>query len=139
MAIEHDQVETLAEHALQCHKVQYDEVLIHFVNGEMIKKLHKKHFDDPTFTDCITLPIDDPGPDCEILGEVFVCPEAALLYAKKHKLCPYRECTLYIVHGILHLLGYNDLEEPDILKMRAAEQELMDALTAQNLILTPPT
>ena len=84
------------------------------------------------------MPIDDPGPSCEILGEIFVCPDTAIVYSKRHKLDVYCECTLYIIHGILHLLGFDDIEEDEIAKMRAAEKELMNHLREKNLILTPP-
>ncbi|MCP5491789.1 MAG: rRNA maturation RNase YbeY [Chlamydiales bacterium] len=133
-----DQVEALATEVLHYKDVQCDELIIHFVSVDQIKKLHKKHFDDSSSTDCITLPIDDPGPSCEILGEVFICPDTAIIYAKRHKLDVYEECSLYIVHGILHLLGFDDIESADIAKMRAAEKEIMDHLREKNLILTPP-
>ncbi len=114
------------------------DVVLHFVTEAKICELHGEHFDDPSLTDCITFPIDLPGPDCDVLGEVFVCPTAALLYAKENNSQPYRECTLYIVHGLLHLLGYDDIDEIDQKKMRAMEDKCMAYLEQRSLILTPP-
>lgn len=109
---------------------------MHLVDEDKIRRLHKKHFDDPSITDCITLPIDEPGPDCEILGEIFVCPKTAISYAKAHGLDPHTECTLYIVHGFLHLIGYDDIDDDDEEIMRKKEKELMNHLSKHNLILT---
>ena len=79
-----------------------------------------------------------PGPDCDVLGEVFVCPHTALLYSQQHNLDPYRECTLYIVHGLLHLLGYDDISDADQKKMRAMEEKCLAYLEQRSLILTAP-
>ena len=117
--------------------VSYQEVIVHFVSKETIKKLHKEHFNDESSTDCITLPIDPPGPECEILGEVFVCPKVALEYANENGLDPYQECTLYVIHGLLHLIGFADLEEDEIVKMREMESHCLNLLSQENLILTP--
>ena len=116
---------------------QYGEVTLHFVDESQICRLHKQFFNDPSPTDCITLPIDPPGRSCDMLGEVFICPQTAIKYAQKQNADPYQELTLYIVHGLLHLLGYKDIEQPDQDKMRAAEKKCMDLLTAKDLILTP--
>lgn len=113
-----------------------DELSIHFVNAQKISDLHAEFFDDPSVTDCISFPIDPPSSSgyC-VLGEVFVCPKVAIDYAHAHQLSIGSELTLYIVHGILHLLGYDDQgdEEPE---MRRAEMLHMKNLEVHNLILT---
>ncbi len=87
-----------------------DEISLHFVSQSAIQKLHKELFDDPTSTDCITCPLDAPKEKTgyHVLGEVFICPKTALEYAKKHHIDPKEELLLYVAHGILHLLGYED-------------------------------
>jgi len=115
------------------------EVELFFVSEERICALHHEHFNDPTPTDCMTFPMDPVGPDCKMLGSVFVCPKIAICYAKEHGQDPYRECMLYVVHGLLHLLGYKDKIESDKLEMRKAEETCMAILAERGLILTPPT
>ena len=63
-----------------------------------------------------------------ILGDVFVCPETAVDYANTHDLAPYHELSLYIVHGLLHLMGYDDILEEDRNEMRKAEEKHMKHL-----------
>lgn len=69
------------------------------------------------------------------LGDVFVCPRQAIFYADENGLDPYRETTLYIVHGLLHLLGYDDIEESDAKLMRRKELKHLKMIDRAGLIL----
>lgn len=99
-----------------------DELILHLVDKKVIAQLHADFFNDPTPTDCISFPMDeDRSSGYQLLGEIFVCPEVAIEYAQENQKNPYEELALYIVHGILHLLGYDDIEEADRLVMREKE------------------
>ena len=115
-----------------------DEITIHFVDTEHISALHLRFFNDASPTDCMSFPIDSPNEKgyC-VLGEVFVCPKTALEYAKEHNRDPYRETTLYLVHSLLHLLGYEDKGILEV-DMRKAEDRHMKHLIQQNLLLKKP-
>ncbi len=115
---------------LRTLEVSTDEVILHFVTLTAIGKIHDTFFSDPTPTDCISFPMDCPETEQgkvkgRILGEVFVCPKVALEYASEHQLDPHEETKLYIIHGILHLLGYDDLDSTSRRKMRRMEQKCM--------------
>ncbi len=115
-----------------------DELSVYFVTTEDITELHGTFFQDPTPTDCITFPMDvreAPLVGPKVLGEVFICPKTALDYAPEN---PYLELSLYIVHTLLHLKGYDDQEEADILEMRSKEQEILSLLEQKNLVLSNP-
>lgn len=114
-----------------------DEVGIHFVDVEKISELHAQYFNDPSPTDCISFPLNDDG-DYRILGDVFICPQTAINYAAAHESDPYREVTLYLVHGLLHLMGYDDIDDIDREVMRAAEKRYMEYLEQQCLLLCTP-
>lgn len=90
--------------------ISTDEVAFYFVTEKKISELHLLFFDDPTPTDCITFPIDSFNSDASphVLGEVFVCPKTAILYAKSHQINVEEELLRYVIHGILHLIGYED-------------------------------
>ena len=110
-------------------KVSCEEVVIHLVDKEEISELHRTYFNDPTPTDCISFPIDDV-----LLGEVFVCPAVAWEYALKHKKDPYMETALYIIHGLLHLLGYDDQDRADRLQMQRKQQRCLKQLAQDEWI-----
>ncbi len=122
---------------LEIDNIKTDEIIIHYVTENKIQKLHKHFFDIDSPTDCISIPIDSSNEKVmghHILGEIFICPKTALKYAKEHNLSPFFEITLYLVHGILHLLGFSDIEKNDKKIMRKKEKEYMEVLKKKNLL-----
>ena len=117
LSIDLSSVRRLVMFFLQEKKIASQEVAIYFVGARKITQLHTQYFNDPTPTDCITFPFDD-----QLLGEIFVCPKAALDYNPQK---PYEETTLYIIHGLLHLLGYDDIDSKKRARMRREEKRLM--------------
>lgn len=124
LAIAEEKVQEIVQKVIEGEGQTCDEVNIYFVDTKAICTLHEEFFDDPCPTDCISFPMDEKDDGFlpyRILGEVFVCPETAIAYAKENKGDPYAETFLYIIHGVLHLLGYDDIDEIDITAMREAE------------------
>ena len=97
-----------------------------------LAKLHDQFFQDPTPTDCISFPLDQ-----QHLGEIFVCAKTAVEYATKRNLPPYEELSLYVIHGILHCLGFDDLEPSEKRIMRKKEKRCMALIKTQDLLLKP--
>lgn len=136
----------VVKEVLASEKVETDEVAVYFVTAPEICRLHAEFFLDPTPTDCISFPIDGiqlQHGAYHVLGEIFICPHSALDYlmAQSEDLNDdvYTETTLYLVHGLLHLIGYDDIEENDRLKMRTAEQKHMAHLLSKDLLLKSTT
>jgi probable rRNA maturation factor len=129
-------VEKLVDDFVAFHKVYFDEASIHFVDTKAICELHLKYFGDPSTTDCISFPMDASEEEgYRILGDVFVCPETAGEYVKIHGGDIYHEVTLYVVHGLLHLLGYDDIEEGEEALMRQEEAKYLEHVSAKGLWL----
>ncbi len=136
LSIDPTSILPVVESVLHLEDLHTDELAIYFVSEPAICSLHERYFQDPSSTDCISFPMD--GRDevkPHTLGEIFISPKAAIEFTKSSNHPPYREVTLYVVHGLLHLLGYDDIEEEDEKKMRKAEKMHMDALLANNLII----
>ncbi|NGX60339.1 MAG: Endoribonuclease YbeY [Chlamydiae bacterium] len=110
-------------------KTDTNEIAIHFVGKQKIAQLHAQYFHDPTPTDCITFPYEDPN----FLGEVYVCPKVAEEYVKSHGGDVGEEITLYIVHGFLHLLGYEDTTPQSMKEMRTQEKKRLSTLAKNKL------
>ena len=87
-------------------------------------RLHAEFLDDPSETDVMAFPYEED--DC--FGELLINVDMAARVAAEHAHTPAQECTLYVVHGCLHLLGYDDHEEHDRVAMRAAETRVMQQL-----------
>lgn len=138
MKISKKSVKQVVQAVLSFENKATDEVAIYFVSQKKISHLHLEYFDDPSPTDCITFPLDSQEDLVyHILGEIFICPKTAIEYTlKSGKVLleeQHQEVTLYLVHGLLHLLGYDDIKKNDQKKMRAAEARLMDYLIQNQL------
>ena len=113
----------LTRRFLHFYEKSPESVEIHFVTKEEIGKIHKEIFNDPSPTDCISLPIDDV-----VLGTSFVCPEVAQEYVNENGGDLYREISLYLIHSLLHLIGYRDDTEENTSEMRAQETRSLSHL-----------
>lgn len=88
--------------------LKIDFLQINFVKEESIIKLNKDHLDHDYSTDIITL---DFGVDVNCIdGEIFISVEDAALNAKKYTVPFKDELFRLIIHGILHLSGYDDTD-----------------------------
>jgi probable rRNA maturation factor len=109
------------------------------VSDVKIHAINREHLDHDFPTDVISFLYSGrraleesrgPGParrgaGLEIEGELVVSDETALREAPSHGWPPASELELYLVHGLLHLCGYDDLSQPERRVMRRRERELM--------------
>lgn len=113
---------------------------IAFVTDEAIARVHKVFMNDPSATDVITFP---PDPKMNFAGEIIVSIDHALDKAKELNESFSRELSLYLIHGWLHLAGYDDHAESDRTTMREAEQKAMNiasqAQAIENFQIAPIT
>lgn len=120
-------MESIVTKVLDFEDCVCDEVSLFFVETEEICQLHEQYFHDPSPTDCISFPMDKEAVGGTfVLGEVFVCPETAIKYVEEKGGDASQEMILYVIHGLLHLLGYDDIDEGDRAQMRLAEQRNME-------------
>jgi probable rRNA maturation factor len=61
-------------------------------------------------------------------GELIISTDHVIAQARRFRSTPSRELVLYVVHGIFHLRGHNDVVLRDRRRMRAAERRLMSRL-----------
>lgn len=136
LPIDPEAVQKLAQAVIAAEGQSFHEAAIHFVDVAAISSLHGRYFNDPTPTDCISFPMDTMNDEgYRVLGEVFVCPQVAAEYAALHGGDPFQEMSLYVVHGLLHLMGYDDMSSEDRARMRQAEERHMRNLAEQGLLL----
>lgn len=102
------------------------ELSIVFLTDPDLAALHRDFLDDPTTTDVITF---EGQPGLGSAGEICVSADTAAAYAREHGRPFAKELTLYVVHGWLHLCGYDDLQPARKRAMRRAEARAMRELT----------
>jgi probable rRNA maturation factor len=101
------------------------ELSIVFLTDDALAQLHADFMDDPTTTDVITFEGDAASGTA---GDICVSVDTASSYARKHRRDFSTELTLYVVHGWLHLAGYDDLQPAKKRIMRRAESRAMQLL-----------
>ncbi|KXU35811.1 rRNA maturation RNase YbeY [Cephaloticoccus primus] len=106
------------------------ELSIVFMTDPALAQLHADFLDDPTPTDVITF---EGTPELGTAGEICVSADRAADYAQSQGRDFSEELTLYLVHGWLHLAGYDDLQPALKRQMRAAEKRAMRALADAGL------
>jgi probable rRNA maturation factor len=78
-------------------------------------------------TDVITF--DHRDCESEIHGELFICVDEAVAQAKIFKTGWQPELVRYVVHGVLHLAGHDDLKPQERRRMKRAENRLVGGLS----------
>ena len=89
------------------------------VDDETIHELNRRHLDHDYATDVLSFVLEDDGRHLE--GEVILSAATAAAAAAEVGTSADQEQLLYVVHGMLHLVGYRDKSDDDVRDMRAAE------------------
>lgn len=99
---------SLATHALRCEQIDEEaELSILLVASDHIKRLNKRFAGDDYATDVLAFPMMDDDENDLLLGDVVMCPEVAQRNAAKLGHDVSTELDTLVVHGTLHLLGYD--------------------------------
>jgi probable rRNA maturation factor len=105
------------------------------VDDARMAQLHLQFSGVPGPTDVLAFPMQDDGappiPDAPVvLGEVVVSADTAAREAEARGLPFERELLLYVVHGTLHLLGYDDHDSAERARMHERQEELLEQFYA---------
>ena len=109
------------------------EISITFVNDEEIRELNAQYRNVDKVTDVLSFPQFESPEDLPeegeiILGDVVLNVEQAKRQAEEYGHSEDREIIYLFVHSLLHLLGYDHMEEDEKTEMRGAEEEIMNEL-----------
>jgi probable rRNA maturation factor len=107
------------------------EMAVAFLSDAALARIHGQFLKDPSATDVITF---EGHPAHGLGGEICVSVDAAVRAVGRAAPRFSRELTLYIVHGWLHLAGYDDLNPAAKRAMRRAEARAMRILEARRAI-----
>ena len=99
-----------------------------FVSDEYLYKINLEQLQHDYYTDIITFHYHEPESK-KILSDIYISIDRVKENAAAHNISFETELHRVMIHGILHLLGYDDHEEQDIYEMRKAEEEALQKLT----------
>ena len=126
-------IEKLALHVMRCEKVtESAEVSISFVTNDEIHELNLKWrgIDRPTDVlsfECDGFKDDMPFIEGETfeLGDIVIAPDVAEAQAPSYGISFADEISLLVTHGLLHLCGYDHMEDDEARDMEERERELL--------------
>jgi probable rRNA maturation factor len=103
------------------------EISLAFVDNPTIHRLNQRYLQHDEPTDVLSFPLSEPGSK-KLAGELVVGVEVALAQAAERGHDVQAELALYVIHGLLHLCGYDDHESADAAAMRERERHYLRQL-----------
>ena len=107
------------------------EITVLAVGDQQIKKINKKFKRQNKITDVLTFsqqegqPIILPKAESNYLGDIIICYPQIKRQAKQFGQSVKKEFYLILIHGFLHLLGYQDETQKDYLIMKKMQEKLL--------------
>lgn len=108
-------------------KNSLEEISLVFCSDEYLLKMNVEYLDHDYYTDIITFDNSNNG----VAGDFFISIDRVTDNAKQHKVKFREELNRVVVHGLLHLLGYNDKSEVDKTIMTSKEDEYLNLIVSR--------
>lgn len=110
------------------------ELSILLVDEDTMSAYHEKYMGEPGPTDVLSFPMDElrpPGEEDEpplgLLGDIVLCPAVTDRQAREHGRSSAAEAEYLLVHGILHLLGYDHADDAERTEMFGLKDRIIEA------------
>jgi probable rRNA maturation factor len=103
------------------------EISLAFVDNPTIHRLNQRYLQHDEPTDVLSFPLSEPN-SSRLAGELVIGVEVALTQAAERGHDVQAELALYVIHGLLHLCGYDDHEPADASAMRERERHYLRQL-----------
>ncbi len=120
------QAQWVLEHGLAWPQYQ---IAIQLLSPTPMARLNKKHLNHDGPTDILTFCYDAAAQH----GELFICPAVAQEQAGRFRVTTRNELARYVIHGLLHMAGYDDKQSDARRKMKREENRLLRRLTQQRI------
>jgi probable rRNA maturation factor len=107
------------------------EVHLTVADDALIRRLHARHLGRRRATDVLAFPLDAPGPPAirerpGAWGEIVISAETARRHAGRLRVPVALEIDLLVVHGLLHLAGYDDGDPREAGLMHGRAREILE-------------
>jgi probable rRNA maturation factor len=114
------------------------ELSILLVDADTMSAYHEKYMDEPGPTDVLSFPMDElripedeDEPPVGLLGDIVLCPEVTNRQAAENGRTPDAEAEYLLVHGLLHLLGFDHAEPAEKAEMFALKDKILTLWDAE--------
>lgn len=127
---DYDYLYDVLDYALEHEKVNNAIFSIVFLNDEEIHNMNREYRGVDRITDVISFAFEDNENlrynDIRMLGDIYVCIPQMKRQAKSYGHSEKRELSFLVIHGLLHLLGYDHMNPEDEKKMFALQELILD-------------
>jgi probable rRNA maturation factor len=125
VALDEGRLSALAGHVLDAEDVEDDaELSVLLVTPEHMRTLNSRFAGEDRATDVLAFPMEDEQ-DATLMGDVVICPRVAETNARRYGHGLTEELDVVLVHGILHLLGYDHQGPEDRAEMDGRLREIV--------------
>ena len=141
-SIDADWLRRVAVTALTSEHQTDAEMGILITGQERIRELHKEYMGEDEPTDVLSFALREKGPedapafvfpagDAAHLGEVIISYPQAEIQAEEHAHSAKKEVAILLIHGVLHLLGYDHDEAERRREMQAREKSILKLIAEE--------
>lgn len=104
-------VAEIARRVLRAEGVRDAMLSITFVGARAMAALNRRHLGHRRVTDVISFGFGRAGRQGPVVGDIYIAPDVARANALRHRAGVREELTRLIVHGVLHVLGYDHTDD----------------------------
>lgn len=131
ISVDERRLSALAHHVLTSEGLGGDlELSVLFVSREHVKQLNARFAHENHATDVLAFPMMEEDEEASLLGDVVVCPEVAEENAARMNHSMSRELDTLVVHGTLHLLGYDHQNDQERARMDARTEQILESFVS---------
>ena len=117
-----DHIIQLINLSLQTTKYNQIKINLIFCDNEKLNSFKREYFDDNVLTDIVTFPIEN---DNDLEAEIYISVEMAKINADEFNVSLNNELSRLIIHGVLHLIGFNDDTDVEKKNMFSKQEEII--------------
>lgn len=128
------QIDKLLTFAKEQENIEEEaELSVTFVDKDEIQEINKMYRDKDKVTDVISFALEEDEPEItgiempRVLGDIIICTDVAQEQADSYGHSFERELGFLALHGFLHLLGYDHMNEQDEKKMFGRQDQILNA------------
>ncbi|WP_432471873.1 rRNA maturation RNase YbeY [Amphritea sp. HPY] len=112
------------------NKMDQAELSIRIVDAEESQQLNAEYRGKDKPTNVLSFPFEVPdGIELDLLGDLVICAEVVSREAEEQKKPLFNHWTHMVVHGVLHLLGFDHINDDEAEEMEALETEILASLS----------
>lgn len=130
----YEQIDKLLTFAKEQEQIEGEaELSVTFVDKDEIQEINKTYRDKDKVTDVISFALEEDEPEItgldmpRVLGDIIICTDVANEQAESYGHSFERELGFLALHGFLHLLGYDHMNEADEQEMFGRQDQILNA------------